>query len=137
MQTSTETRKPNFFLVRHGESITNISKELHNHISDPAVWLTEKGHQQAHLAGEHLADYFRALPEDARPQKLRIMRSNYTRAIQTADNIGRAIRSAGLGIDIEARDVGRLRELEFGYTGQPTAQTPHVKWLSDLLRHDG
>lgn len=132
-----EIRKPNFFLVRHGESITNVSKELHNHISDPAVWLTERGQEQARMAGQHLAGYFRALPEDERPKKLRIMRSNYKRAIQTAENIETALRFAKLGIDIEVRDVGRLRELEFGYTGQTSAQSPHVKWLSDLLRHDG
>lgn len=44
------------FLVRHGQSIGNVDKEIYKTIPDYAVKLTERGHEQAREAGYKLND---------------------------------------------------------------------------------
>lgn len=129
--------KPRYYLVRHGESITNINKDFHRRIADPAVFLTPRGHQQATEAGKFFVSHFANMPDEQRPRKLRIMRSNYRRAIQTAEHIADELQASNLIPDIEVRDMARLRELEFGYTGHADARLSYVEWLSDLLRYQG
>ncbi|HEX2859203.1 MAG TPA: histidine phosphatase family protein [Alphaproteobacteria bacterium] len=138
MNVSTPKReKPCFIIVRHGQSITNVNRSIHNRVSDPAVWLTEKGRQQARQAGRFLADYFAKMPKAERPQRLRIMRSTYRRARQTARLIEAELRENSGIPHIDLKDLDRLRELEFGYSGHPEAMQPHVRWLSNLLRFQG
>ncbi len=135
-------RKPVIYSVRHGESIGNLFRhgedfDIYSHVCDPALWLTEKGQQQAREAGDFLAQHFLELPPHARPVRIRFLRSSYRRAVQTAKNIEAAVRDALPDVDISVLEDERLRELEFGYGGyleEPFA--PHVK-LSDQLRFQG
>jgi broad specificity phosphatase PhoE len=142
----TTSEKPTFIIVRHGESATNLFRHLHTHVSDPQVWLSHKGHQQAHAAGEFLRTWLRNY-KNARtfsgmhiPPKVRIMRSEYRRAVHTAEHIEVSLRKAQkrtrIFESLEVRDLGRLRELEFGHVGQYNkGETPkHEKWLENILR---
>ena len=46
------------FLVRHGESESNVEWEVNRKKADHAISLTEEGKGQARAAGEFLAQYF-------------------------------------------------------------------------------
>lgn len=134
-----EPVKPVIYSVRHGESIFNVNRGLYQRVSDPAGWLTERGQQQAHDAGDFLAEHFAQMPLNVQPRKIRILRSFYRRAIQTAQNIETALRchSEIIDIDISVKEDSRLRELEFGYGGYlKEAFEPHDQ-LSDQLRYQG
>ena len=47
----------NIFLIRHGESISNVGENYVKRIPDHLVSLTEKGKEQARENGKWLADY--------------------------------------------------------------------------------
>ena len=134
--------KPVIYSVRHGESIGNEHRDsedfdIYSHVSDPALWLTEKGQQQARDAGDFLGQHFLEMPPHARPQKIRFLRSSYVRARQTAENIEAAVRAALPDLDISVLEDERLRELEFGYGGYLDKPfEPHVR-LSNQLRYQG
>lgn len=127
------SNKPTFLLVRHGQSITNVNRELHKRICDPAVFLTRKGHNQAKMAGEAIMKF---ISDDRNAvSKIRIMRSTYTRAIQTSEEILGKLKNSTIPIDV--KDLDRLRELEFGYVGALRDKLDHVEWLQNILRYQG
>lgn len=67
---------PRIFLVRHGQSLSNVDKKLHLTVPDHAIGLSDLGKQQAERAGKALLSYF----------------ENNNKAIYTADTIHNAIR---------------------------------------------
>jgi broad specificity phosphatase PhoE len=122
-------QKPCFIIVRHGESITNVHRDLHKRVSDPSVWLTEKGHGQARLAGDAVASFL--FENDV--ERVRVMRSTYLRAQQTSNHIIEAVSKLSPNITIDTKDLERFRELEFGYAG--TKDLPaYVHEYANLLR---
>jgi broad specificity phosphatase PhoE len=129
--------KPLIFNVRHGESITNVDRNLHDHIADPAVWLTEKGKAQAKASAESLVAEFRRLPPEMRPPRIRLYRSNYRRARETAYRFVQAFKDANLGITVDVKTESRMRELEFGYGGFLTEPNPAFNTMNNLLRYQG
>jgi broad specificity phosphatase PhoE len=131
--------KPVIFSVRHGESVTNVSRSLHRRISDPEVWLTQKGHDQARQSAQFLAQYLdEMLSLSSAPRRIRIMRSPYRRAIQTAQYFIDKIKKIDhFHVEVKEEDA-RLRELEFGFADGAGHELPeYVKYYSDLLRYQG
>jgi broad specificity phosphatase PhoE len=72
-------------LVRHGESLGNVRREIHKELPDHAIPLSEKGKQQAEDAGRKLARYFKGEPRLER--RCRLWTSPYERTRETADGI--------------------------------------------------
>lgn len=88
-------------VVRHAESEANRAKVLSG--QTPEVPLTDLGHAQARAAGAQLAQQLRGRP-------VRILASPYTRTIETAQHIARA-----LGVpEHEIVTDPALRERSFG-----------------------
>lgn len=117
-------------LVRHGQSQTNVDKSLHSKIADPDVELTDEGKKQAIEAGQFLIGWL----SEHKVKRLRLYRSDYTRAVQTSDLIIKQFESP---LDITVRSDDRIRELEFGYSDsvestQIADEFPHYKAYADL-----
>lgn len=90
------------FLVRHGQSESNIDHSTNKRIADHAIKLTDEGERQAVSAGEQLAAYFSGLRDlqwsavHGLPH-IRMWNSPYTRTRQTAENIRvNCLRNKGL-----------------------------------------
>jgi broad specificity phosphatase PhoE len=104
------------YLVRHGESLANVNRDIHYSVPDWKVALTYKGLKQAKVAGNRL---YRELKGkfDARSEAqnnvirplLRIYRSPYIRARQTCDSM-RCEHFPWC----EVREDPRLREQDWG-----------------------
>jgi broad specificity phosphatase PhoE len=101
-------------LVRHGESEGNRDRTFTQH---DAVALTDKGREQARLAGERIARLFSAA---------RIVASPYERARHTAEIIGTIV-------DLPVEFEPDLREQSFGVF----AGRPYESLLSDAAFHEG
>lgn len=107
------------FLIRHGESISNIDKKVHFTVPDHAIGLSELGHRQADEAGKALALYLKSKVIDPEPSKqfrARIWVSPYKRARETADGIEKHLKNVrGLyGNWITRREHINLVEQQFG-----------------------
>ena len=111
-----------FWIVRHGESAGNVAREAaylaglaqidiaHRDVDVP---LSTRGEEQS----EALAQWFAAMPPDARPDI--VLTSPYIRARRTAELIREG---GGLAPDAEAFVVDeRLREKEFGVLDRLTS----------------
>lgn len=72
----------NIYLVRHGQSLANISKEVHATTPDHAIALSDLGKHQATLAGQALAELI-----DPFIGNVRMWVSPYLRTRQTANQI--------------------------------------------------
>jgi 2,3-bisphosphoglycerate-dependent phosphoglycerate mutase len=97
------------FLVRHGESLGNISESAYRQFGDHNVPLTEWGYRQALAAGRRIADCLAALPVAAR--KATIWHSPYLRTRQTKDAIIEASPASAIG---GVHEDYLLREQDFG-----------------------
>lgn len=94
------------FLIRHGESISNVGENYEKRIPDHLVPLTENGKEQARENGEWLANYCKEKRIDL--AKARIWRSPFLRTRQTSEEFNRA-----LGITDIREDI-TLTEQQFG-----------------------
>ena len=94
------------FLIRHGESVSNVGENYVNRVPDHLVSLTEKGKQQARENGEWLAKYCKENNVDL--SKARIWRSPFLRTRQTCDEFNKS-----LGITDIREDI-TLTEQQFG-----------------------
>ena len=99
------------FLVRHGESITNVDHSVFLTTADHAVTLSPKGHQQATAAGKFLSSYISELPIGASTSKFRLWCSPYKRTRETAKGILSEIHES---IAIDRREHVNLCEQQFG-----------------------
>ena len=109
-----DTKRGRLILVRHGESEGNRDRTFTQHVD---VALTERGREQARLAGDYIARMF---------EPRRLVASPYARARNTAEIIGDIV---GLEVDIEPD----LREQSFGvFAGQP-----YESLLSHAAYHEG
>lgn len=104
------------FLMRHGQSETNVDRAKHLEIADPEVKLTSLGHQQAKEGAKVLTDYLvdNHLPSRTwlKTGEVRLYHSDYMRAHQTAEHV--MDRLSRNGIKYSDRMDHRIRELEFG-----------------------
>jgi 2,3-bisphosphoglycerate-dependent phosphoglycerate mutase len=89
------------FLVRHGESMGNVDKDVHRTHADHAIPLSGLGAEQAVRAGEFLKGYFAenldnlSNPNHPHRPRPRLWTSPYLRTRQTADGIERGIGRTG------------------------------------------
>lgn len=105
------------FLVRHGESTSNVDPAVHKEFADHAIPLSSKGVVQAMNAGQVIHDYLMCdwlggrnpRPED-RDVMCRLWCSPYERTRQTADGI---MRSCGSFI-ADRKEHVLLCEQQFG-----------------------
>ena len=86
------------FLIRHGESITNVGENYEKRIPDHLVSLTETGKQQAQEAGAWLAEYCKQTGVDL--SKARIWRSPYLRTRQTSEEFNKYLQISDIREDI-------------------------------------
>lgn len=98
------------FLVRHGESLGNISEKAYRQFGDHNVPLTEWGYRQALAAGRSIAAYLAALPPGDL-QQLTIWHSPYLRTRQSKDAI---IEALPVGLTDDVHEDYLLREQDFG-----------------------
>ena len=126
------------FLVRHGQSMGNVDKTIHQTTADHAIPLSEEGKLQAVRAGEFLGAWFQRL-EDApigtgtlRP---RLWTSPYLRTRQTSDGIEQGIdklpssiatpRHESVSRILDRREDIALCEQQFGlFDGIPDEDLP-------------
>ena len=94
------------FLIRHGESISNVGENYVSRIPDHLVPLTKKGKEQARANGEWLASYCRERGIDL--SRARIWRSPFVRTRQTCDEFNRFLNVS------EVREDIVLSEQQFG-----------------------
>ncbi|MET0101462.1 MAG: histidine phosphatase family protein [Sedimenticola sp.] len=97
-------RPKRIILVRHGESIGNIDKNLYAHTPDHAVSLTDKGREQARLAGQNIRHLIR-------DESVYAYSSPWVRAAQTFEGIREEI-SQNIVRSIEDP---RIREQDWGH----------------------
>ena len=110
------------FLVRHGESISNVDARIYAEMSDHVIPLSDRGQQQALRAGEFLRDHFKTLPRDDDFSAVRLWTSPYTRNPETADGVEAGI---GAAIDLDRREHINLCEQQFGlFDGVPDEELP-------------
>lgn len=94
------------FLIRHGESVSNVGENYVARVPDHLVSLTETGKRQARENGAWLANYCKDKGIDL--TKARIWRSPYLRTRQTCDEFNKS-----LGITDIREDI-TLTEQQFG-----------------------
>ena len=94
------------FLIRHGESISNVGENYERRLPDHLVPLTERGLEQAREGGEWLAEYCRKNSIDL--SHARIWRSPFLRTRQTCDEFNKALNVSDVREDIT------LTEQQFG-----------------------
>lgn len=94
------------FLIRHGESISNVGENYIKRIPDHLVPLTERGQMQAEKNGEWLANYCKEKNIDL--SRARIWRSPFLRTRQTSEGFNKS-----LGIKDIREDI-TLTEQQFG-----------------------
>lgn len=118
------------FLVRHGESMGNVDKNIHITHADHAIPLSERGQDQARAAGAFLQNYF--TPHDkntSAPTRLRMWVSPYRRTRETADGIAATIGYCETALGefriLDRRENIALCEQHFGlFDGIPDAELP-------------
>lgn len=112
---------PRIFLVRHGESVSNLDKKVHFTVPDHAIGLSDLGKDQAYAAGKFLADNYKELSQD----NSCLWVSPYKRTRQTANAIQSAIQLR-LGFQLPQKESINLVEQQFGlfdgYTDEELAE---------------
>ncbi|HEY0123277.1 MAG TPA: phosphoglycerate mutase family protein [Rhizobium sp.] len=98
------------FLVRHGESLGNISDRAYRQFGDHNVPLTQWGYRQALEAGRAIASYLEGLP-GAELRKQSIWCSPYLRTRQSKDALLEALQGESVA---DVREDYLLREQDFG-----------------------
>ena len=113
-----ELLPPRIVVIRHGESVGNISRDTYSSLPDNLVPLTEKGHEEARAAGRKLRSKLIKLHEkDGSEMKVFCMTSPYRRTMETTDGLIEAFKDdevTGL------RSAVQLREQDFGNFQTPS-----------------
>lgn len=115
----------NIFVIRHGQSLGNVDKEVYAKTPDYALTLTEEGVAQARVVGQRLREHIGF-------DQFAVYYSPYFRARQTMEE---ALLAAFPSLDqVEfAREEARLREQEWqGKLGQGYS---HVEDERDAFGH--
>lgn len=123
------------FLVRHGESLANLDKNIHSSYPDHAIPLSDKGKEQAKIAGLSLSSYLMDIDgndantslfdkikkvfknTDNKSNNIRIWSSPYKRTRETAYYLLKGLEinvSFMRKYNISFRENNRLCEQQFG-----------------------
>lgn len=100
----------NIYLVRHGESMGNIDKNIHKTVADHQIGLSTSGVFQAQEAARLIRKDFSSLQLQAPWKHVRLWTSPYKRTRETADEIEREV-APWL---IDRREHALLCEQQFG-----------------------
>ncbi len=120
----------NIYLVRHGESMGNVDKNVHKELPDHAIPLSETGHSQAIAAGKSL----RQLLAGKEDEKVRIWTSPYQRTRQTASYIETELNEHFQFLD-KKEDI-KLCEQQFGlFDGVPDEDLP-IRFPDEHAHYD-
>ncbi|KAJ3208289.1 hypothetical protein HDU67_006911 [Dinochytrium kinnereticum] len=130
-----------YLILRHGESIPNVGKLI---ISSPSAGtlkengLTDTGRLQAENAGRGLVSMLMGMAVDS--VVVKIISSDFSRAIETATIVSQIIHDACLGSLVCLHPVvvdERLRERFFGEFEGGSSLEYETAWRDDsLLGHD-
>jgi 2,3-bisphosphoglycerate-dependent phosphoglycerate mutase len=109
-------------LVRHGESMGNVDKQIHSTMADHAIPLSPLGQAQALRAGKKIRELYEAMGAGRPPRdKVRLWTSPYRRTRETADEIEKG----APGIIGCRREHILLCEQQFGlFDGIPDNELP-------------
>lgn len=115
----------NIYLVRHGQSTANVDKTVHETVADHAIPLSEKGLNQASLAGSFLRGYLSPTVGSG-GYPLRMWVSPYQRTRETAAKISQKLcDGSGNGLKFDVREHINLVEQQFGlFDGVPDEELP-------------
>jgi len=113
--------KLEFYLVRHGESMGNVDRNIHHTHADHAIPLSEKGKEQAFESGKKLAEHLLQNQKSVY-EKVRLWVGPYKRTRETADYLQKGISECmtNLGLDekiqfdFSRREDITLVEQQFG-----------------------
>lgn len=113
------------FLVRHGQSLSNVDKTLHKTMADHAIPLSDKGKVEAERAASFLVGRLGFPPSQppgfCKLSSVRLWSSPYKRTRETATIIQDAFARAGANLDIH--EHVNLVEQQFGlFDGVPDAE---------------
>ena len=137
-------KRPTVLLVRHGQSRSNVDRNVHNELPDALIPLSDLGTRQALEAGHALGRGYFA--EKGWPKRIRVFHSEYLRAEQTANLLMDGLRGyTQNGVLLDHKSDSRIHELEFGWmSGLSDAQRDatltglgSAKLQSELLRKHG
>lgn len=112
--------KLEFLLVRHGESMGNVDRNIHHTHADHAIPLSEKGKLQAFGSGRKIAEHLIATHSGDFPQKIRLWVSPYKRTRETSDELQKGIDSylmeykCNFMFSFDKREDINLVEQQFG-----------------------
>jgi len=110
------------FLVRHGESLGNINRDIHRQLPDHAIGLSDKGREQARQAAKKIEDYLAACRDIPTKPMFRLWTSPYRRTRETADEIQRSTYIVG-----DRKEHILLCEQQFGlFDGIPEEDLPKL-----------
>lgn len=121
-------------LVRHGESMGNVDKNVHATMADHAIPLSPRGHRQAIAAGAAIREFYEQLPVERRPApgKIRLWNSPYRRTRETADGI----MEGAHGLIADRREHILLCEQQFGlFDGVPDEELP-IRFPNEFAHYD-
>jgi len=118
------------FLVRHGESESNVDRSVHKVKADHAIGLSEKGKEQARQAGKVISENISAINKrvlimgmERGRISLRLWVSPYRRTRETADEIQQTVGN----LIRDRKEHILLCEQQFGlFDGIPTSELPKV-----------
>lgn len=109
-------------LIRHGESMGNVDRDVHRQMADHAIPLSDTGRAQAAYAGTWLKTWSREHPPEGSPY--RIWTSPYARTRQTAEGV---ISGVGAELVRDVREHVLLCEQQFGlFDGIPNEELPEL-----------
>ena len=103
------------FLIRHGQSMQNTKENYTINLPDPKVYLTEKGKEEARLAGEFLKEYLKTKGISISNAVMWV--SPYLRTRETAEIINSIIEVPKVKEDIA------LMEQQFGLFSNKEKET--------------
>jgi broad specificity phosphatase PhoE len=105
---------PTVYLVRHGQSLAKVDREVHAQLPDPLVPLSTLGQKQPWPAGVAIARHMQA---NGLPKRVRFFHSEYLRADETCKGV-----MAGFQhilpprlVTVDHRADSRIHELEFSW----------------------
>ena len=109
------------FLLRHGESRSNINPALYRDMADHAIPLSEDGWEHSRAVGRILRERFEETYGEPGEHKIRMWTSPYRRTRETGDGISESLGSWLM----DRREHILLCEQQFGlFNGIPDDQLP-------------
>lgn len=123
------------FLVRHGESETNVDAAIYDTTPDHAVKLTERGKRQAEEAGRYLRNFLTRTFGSKKnvDHHVRMYVSPFRRTRETAEGLIRSLNDCGEQWVDSVRESALLAEQDWG-AKEGTGRLAEEKYQDELKR---